>query len=180
MTGTLNVLAERDGAGWKLASPAPGRFRPSITQGAQLVAGRTIGVLEILGRAHLLIIPDGVAGYANAVGDVRVVQHGEALCAVLPGGITEATQATQTQAAAQGRVFRAPTSGRFYARSSPDKPPFVSAGDELAPGTTVCLLEVMKTFHRVTYSGERAKIRDVLVREGDDINAGDALLALED
>ena len=92
---------------------------------------------------------------------------------IAPGATTDAL----------GLVFRAPTSGRFYGRSSPDKPPFVTAGDELAAGATVCLLEVMKTFHRVHYGGadlpERAKVREVLVKDGDDVSAGDALLALE-
>jgi acetyl-CoA carboxylase biotin carboxyl carrier protein len=76
-------------------------------------------------------------------------------------------------------VFRAPTSGRFYGRPAPDKPAFVGAGTQLAAGTTICLLEVMKTFHRVTYSGDPARVRAVLVADGDDVNAGDALLALE-
>jgi biotin carboxyl carrier protein len=55
----------------------------------------------------------------------------------------------------------------------------VSAGTELVTGTTICLLEVMKTFHRVAYTGERAKVTKVLVDEGADVNAGDALVALE-
>jgi multidrug efflux pump subunit AcrA (membrane-fusion protein) len=41
----------------------------------------------------------------------------------------------------------------------------------------------MKTFHRVTYGGsnlpDRAKVRAVLVAEGADVTAGDALLALD-
>ena len=86
-------------------------------------------------------------------------------------------------ASATGLVFRAPTSGRFYGRPSPDKAPFVSIGDELAPGTTICLLEVMKTFNRVTYGGsglpERAKVREILVVEGADVTAGEPLLTLE-
>ncbi|MBL9012811.1 MAG: hypothetical protein JNL83_01465, partial [Myxococcales bacterium] len=55
--------------------------------------------------------------------------------------------------------------------------------DELAPGATVCLLEVMKTFHRVTYGGagvpERARVREVLVADGADVTQGDPLLALD-
>ena len=80
-------------------------------------------------------------------------------------------------------MFRAPTSGRFYSRSAPGKPAFVSVGDELGPNATVCLLEVMKTFHRVTYGGpglpERAKVREIFVADGADVTAGDPLLALE-
>jgi acetyl-CoA carboxylase biotin carboxyl carrier protein len=88
--------------------------------------------------------------------------------------------AAQTSSAVQtGLVFRAPTSGRFYTRSAPDKPPFVEVGTELAPGATICLLEVMKTFNRVTYHGAPARVKEVLVADGADVNSGDPLLALE-
>ena len=94
-----------------------------------------------------------------------------------------AAAASPAASTAGGLVFRAPTSGRFYGRSTPDKPPFVEPGTQLAHGATICLLEVMKTFHRVTYGGtglpDTARVSRVLVRDGDDVNAGDPLLALE-
>ena len=41
----------------------------------------------------------------------------------------------------------------------------------------------MKTFHRVTYGGAdvppRAKVRELLVADGADVNQGDPLLALD-
>ena len=111
----------------------------------------------------------------------RAVAYADVLFRVVAGAI-EGTAPDHDAAEAQavdGLVFRAPTSGRFYGRPSPDKPAFVTAGAELAPGTTICLLEVMKTFNRVTYSGARVRVREVLVAEGADVNAGEPLLALE-
>ena len=55
----------------------------------------------------------------------------------------------------------------------------MTAGAELHTGATVCLLEVMKTFNRVTYSGAPARVRALLVADGADVNAGDPILALE-
>ena len=114
------------------------------------------------------------------------VDYGALLVAIDPRAAASSTVATTQGAAAArtgGLTFRAPTSGRFYGRPSPDKPPFVSAGDELSAGTTICLLEVMKSFHRVTYGGpelpERARVREVLVADGADVNSGDPLLALD-
>ena len=173
----MKLLAERHDAGWRLAAPAPGVFRPRVESGAQLSPDRVLGTLEVLGRTHTLVVPDGVAGYVQAVAQ-RIVQYGDVLAILIPGGnVSVAEQAATAQAT--GHVFRAPTSGRFYGRPSPDKPPFVTAGDTLTPGATVCLLEVMKTFHRVHYSGEPARVREVLVREGDDVNAGDPLVAFD-
>jgi acetyl-CoA carboxylase biotin carboxyl carrier protein len=118
----------------------------------------------------------------------RPVAYGDVLFAItadvagIAGGSLESASASAA-AASHGLVFRAPTSGRFYGRPTPDKPPFVTVGAELSAGATVCLLEVMKTFHRVTYGGAdvppRARVRELLVADGADVNQGDALLALE-
>jgi acetyl-CoA carboxylase biotin carboxyl carrier protein len=80
-------------------------------------------------------------------------------------------------------VFRSPMSGRYYARPAPDKAPFLEVGQEIAKGETLCLLEVMKTFNRLTYAGDglpkRAKIVAIIPSDGDDLNRGDPILELE-
>ena len=80
-------------------------------------------------------------------------------------------------------AIRAPSSGRYWARPSPDKPPFVAAGDTITTGQTLCLLEVMKTFHRVTFTGPdlpaRARILTIRPTDGDDLAADDILIELE-
>jgi acetyl-CoA carboxylase biotin carboxyl carrier protein len=172
-----------------LASPRPGLFRIAVRAGDLVHPGSVLGELEALGRLTTVTVPDGVRGAVTAVcGAGRLarppVDHGATLVAIDPGALAGAALAPTSPAAsaaatAGGHVFRAPTSGRFYGRPSPDRPPFVTAGTALAPGATVCLLEVMKTFTRVTYSGEPARVREVLVPDGADVNAGDPLLALE-
>jgi len=184
----LEVAAERDGERWILTSPGPGWFVPGADPGDLVIAGRPIGELEVLGRRVRLLAPS-VHGINQPGHDTpRAVGHGDVLlvldtAATAPGLGASPTAPSAAEAAATGLVFRAPTSGRFYGRPAPDKPPFVSAGDEISPGATVCLLEVMKTFHRVTYGGpglpERARVREVLVADGADVTSGDPLLALE-
>lgn len=174
------VIAKAQGDGFVLSAPMPGVFRPLVQSGSALDADGIVGALEVLGATHELVVPAGAAGYVTNKPDGRSVQFGDVLVELAPGGVAGVAKTTTTAAAeTQGLVFRAPTSGRFYSRSTPDKPPFVSAGDELATGATVCLLEVMKTFHRVHYPGERVKVLAVLVKDGDDVNAGDPLLSLK-
>ncbi len=43
-----------------------------------------------------------------------------------------------------------PLPGTFYRRPSPDQPPFKAVGDAVAPGDTIGLVEVMKTFMPIT------------------------------
>ena len=195
---SLEVVATKQGDRWVLASPAPGWFFPLITQGDLVVRGHAIGELEVLGRRTRLVSPD-VQGIVQRALEVagggsldllapRAVGHGDPIgvldSAAQLTGLAAGTGGARDDAQVSGAlVFRAPTSGRFYGRPSPDKPAFVSVGDELAQGATICMLEVMKTFHRVTYGGtglpERAKVREILVGDGADVTAGEALLALE-
>ena len=39
--------------------------------------------------------------------------------------------------------------GTFYRSSSPDKPPFVSVGDIIKEGDTICIIEAMKLFNEI-------------------------------
>ena len=170
--------------GEELRAPQPGRFHRSVAADHLVAPGDPIGELEVLGKRLVVTAPKvrGLVQLVDEGGEAhRAVGYGDVLFRVVAGGAISAESGTAEpgHAAATGLVFRAPTSGRYYSRSSPDKPAFVTAGAELAPGATVCLLEVMKTFNRVTYSGARVRVRELLVADGADVNAGDPLLALE-
>jgi acetyl-CoA carboxylase carboxyltransferase component len=83
----------------------------------------------------------------------------------------------------EGLVFRAPLTGRVYFRPSPDKPPFVAVGDVIERGTTVCLVESMKSFSRIPYGGEalpqRARVVRFPVDDGADVDQEMPILELE-
>ncbi len=183
MSATKDVLVHRDGARTTLLAPEPGVFRPSVKSNAWLGAGDTLGTLEVLGRRIALIVPRAHSGSLEVEPRSRAVGYGDALATLdassRSGRADDETAPVDTAKAIDGLVFRAPTSGRYYGRPTPDKPVFVSVGSELQPGTTVCLLEVMKTFNRVAYAGAPARVRELLVADGADVNAGDPILAIE-
>lgn len=178
----------------RLRAPQPGWFVPAVEHGDLLRPGGVLGRLEILGAPYVLLATAQAAGSVRAPVAVahprlapRAVDFRDVLVLIdfelvqAAAGMDAAAGADATTSP-DGLVFRAPTSGRYYGRPAPDKPPFVAVGDELAPGATICLLEVMKTFHRVTYGGaglpERACVRQLLVADGADVTAGEPLLAL--
>lgn len=45
--------------------------------------------------------------------------------------------------------IRSPMIGTFYRSSTPDTPPFVSVGDKITKGQTVCIIEAMKLFNEI-------------------------------
>jgi acetyl-CoA carboxylase biotin carboxyl carrier protein len=66
------------------------------------------------------------------------------------------TPATQPKAAAEAPAsgkktieIKSPMIGTFYRSSNPDTPPFVSVGDKVSKGQTVCIIEAMKLFNEI-------------------------------
>ncbi len=75
-------------------------------------------------------------------------------------------------------VISAPLVGTFYAAPAPEQPPFVSVGDRVKKGQTVCLLEAMKTMVEVPAPCD-GEIRDVLKKNGELAAFGEALMRYE-
>jgi acetyl-CoA carboxylase biotin carboxyl carrier protein len=57
-------------------------------------------------------------------------------------------------------TIKSPMIGTFYRSASPEKPIFVNVGDEIAPGTVLCIIEAMKLFNEIEseISGRIVKI----------------------
>lgn len=45
--------------------------------------------------------------------------------------------------------IKSPMIGTFYRSGNPDSPPFVSVGDKVSKGQTVCIIEAMKLFNEI-------------------------------
>ena len=78
----------------------------------------------------------------------------------------------------EGPVIPAPLVGTFYAAPAPEQPPFVSVGDKVAKGQTVCLLEAMKTMIEVPAPCD-CVIAAILKANGDLAAFGEALMRYE-
>ncbi len=189
-TRELKLIAEKDGGRVLLLSPSVGLLSQAVEKNQILASGAPAGVLETLGVSYRLVAPAGAVGrvvtdrpgrvlepvgYRTVLYELAPVEEGSA-------GVSSAEEAAS--ATDGGLVFRAPYSGRFWHRPSPNDPPFVSDGDAVEEGETIGLIEVMKTFTHLHYAAEeglpaRAKIARVLVDDGGEVNAGDPILEIE-
>jgi acetyl-CoA carboxylase biotin carboxyl carrier protein len=174
----------------RLESPTVGLYRGAPHPGSLVTPETPIGQLEILGVLHHLLAPAEAFGAVMADPTVktrrRPVGHGDLLVALDPEVATGSAVRGEAAAVAGktgALVFRAPTSGRFYTRPGPGKPPLIEVGTAVQPGQAVGLIEVMKTFSRLHYGGEglpeQARVKAILVKDEEDVAAGDALFEVE-
>lgn len=174
----------------RLQAPAVGLWRGAPAPGTLVMPRGHLGELEVLGVLHQLVADEHshglVVGEVPGARTARVaVDYATVLLELDPSaGAVLAVEAEAEAGPAGGLAFRSPSSGRFYLRPAPDKAAFIEPGAILQEGQTVCLLEVMKTFHRISYGGaglpKRAKVIAVVPGDGADVEAGDVLLSLEE
>ncbi len=74
--------------------------------------------------------------------------------------------------------IKSPMIGTFYRQSGPDKPPFVSVGDEVEKGQVVCIIEAMKLFNEIE-SEVSGKIVKVLVDDASPVEFDQPLFLVE-
>jgi acetyl-CoA carboxylase biotin carboxyl carrier protein len=189
--GVERTGAEEAGGRWRVDSPGVGRFVDPPPAGLRLGAGDRVGALEVLGRRRELRLPTGVAGLGGRIAEPlaagTLVAYGDTLAWLDPGAESrpDADAAPEPSAPdrASGHAVRAPSSGRYYRRPSPDKPPFLELGDVVVAGQTVGLLEVMKTFTRIHYGGpglpERATVVACEAEDGAEVDEGAVLIRVE-
>ena len=77
-----------------------------------------------------------------------------------------APAAEAPKAQAEGTTVKAPLVGTFYAASAPGEAPFVSVGDTVKKGQTLCVLEAMKMMSEVPAPCD-CVILEILAKDGD-------------
>jgi acetyl-CoA carboxylase biotin carboxyl carrier protein len=62
---------------------------------------------------------------------------------------TTTAKAEKPAATSKTADIKSPMIGTFYRSTNPDSPPFVSVGDKVSKGQTVCIIEAMKLFNEI-------------------------------
>lgn len=75
-------------------------------------------------------------------------------------------------------TIKSPMIGTFYRQAGPDKPIFVSVGDEVEVGQVVCIIEAMKLFNEIE-SEVAGKIVKVLVEDASPVEFDQPLFLVE-
>lgn len=83
-----------------------------------------------------------------------------------------------TTIAHSGHHILSPMVGTMYISPSPESPPFVTVGQQVQVGDTLCIVEAMKMFNEI--EADRAgKIVAILVSNGDPVEYDQPLFVIE-
>jgi acetyl-CoA carboxylase biotin carboxyl carrier protein len=98
----------------------------------------------------------------------------------LPGQAPQpaaAEPAAEEEAVPEGELVRAPMVGTFYSSPSPDAEPFVSLGQHVSEGETMCIIEAMKMFNQIEAEASGTVVA-VLVESGQPVEFDQPLFVI--
>lgn len=87
--------------------------------------------------------------------------------------------AAVTEEPLSGTIVESPIVGTFYRSPAPDKPPFVSVGDKINAGDTLCIVEAMKLLNEIP-SPVSGIIRQILADNSEPVGYGAKLFIIEE
>ncbi len=98
-----------------------------------------------------------------------------------PAAAVPAAAASAAPAAApkeDGTAITSPMVGTFYRKPGPDSPAFVSVGDAVSEGQTLCIIEAMKVMNEIK-AEKSGTITAILVEDATPVQFGDALFRIK-
>ncbi len=116
----------------------------------ELLEESSLSEIEIVEGEESLRITRATAAPAAMAPQV-IAAPPAAVAAPAPAAAPEAAPAGagEDEGIPDGQVVRAPMVGTFYAASSPEAEPFVSKGQTVSMGDTLCIIEAMKMFNQI-------------------------------
>ncbi len=98
-------------------------------------------------------------------------------------GANAAEQAAQQQtqeetAASNYEEVKSPIVGTFYRSPSPDDPEFISIGDSVKPGQTLCIIEAMKIMNEIE-SEVSGVVKEIKVENAEPVEYNQTLFLIE-
>lgn len=91
---------------------------------------------------------------------------------------TPKTDAEIAPAEVSGHAIPSPMVGTFYNAPSPDANPFVSVGDPVSVGDTLCIIEAMKIMNPIE-ADVSGTIKKIMIQNAEPVEFGQALFIIE-
>lgn len=77
----------------------------------------------------------------------------------------------------EGHIIRSPMVGTFYRAPSPGAKPFVTEGQSVSTGETLCIIEAMKILNQIE-ADKSGKVLEILVDNGQPVEYNEPLFVI--
>ena len=147
----------------------------------KFVAKSGVNEVEIEMKGVKLVIKTGQTPIYQAAPAVVQAAPVQAAPAAAPAAAPQAAPAAapaKTEDTSKYIEIKSPMIGTFYRRPSPDKDIFVNIGDEIKPGSVLCVIEAMKLFNEIE-SEISGRIVKVLVDDSTPVEYDTPLFLVE-
>ncbi len=128
----------------------------------------TIKTHDPVGNSSYTIMPSAPAAMQAPQSVAHTVTAPTAPVAIESAPAASANQVT----------IKSPMIGTFYRSPGPDKPMCVNVGDEIKPGTVLCIIEAMKLFNEIE-SEQTGRIVKILVENAHPVEYDQPLFIIE-
>ena len=83
-----------------------------------------------------------------------------------------------TEKSSSGEEVLSPMPGTYYAAATPDDPPFITKGDSVREGQTLCIIEAMKIMNEIESECDGI-VTEIMVENGDPVEYNQPLLLID-
>ena len=97
---------------------------------------------------------------------------------VTPSQVESTTTAANKGAEASGNLMSSPMVGTYYSAPSPSAKPFVTVGQHVNKGDTICIIEAMKIMNQIE-ADHSGTVVEILVKDGEAVEFGQALIVIQ-
>lgn len=92
--------------------------------------------------------------------------------------VSNVTVSAAEKVESNAKVVKAPMVGTFYSKANPNANAFVTEGDRVEKGQTLCIIEAMKLMNEIE-SDYAGIVKKVLVKDGEMVEYGQPLFEIE-
>lgn len=148
-----------------------------IEQLAELVKAKDLGEITVADGEEVVTIKGKKCPPPPPMGGVPMPPMG------IPAGMPAAAPVMQQNAQAEapavsGNVVKSPIVGTFYAASAPDKPPFVTVGQQVKKGDVIMIIESMKLMNEVQSEFD-GTVAEILVKNGEAVEFDQPIMIIK-
>ena len=125
------------------------------------------------GRKYRVVKNANISTAVSSLPDLKIVEKNKSADKL---DIKE--EPKEVESTVKGESLLSPMPGTFYSSPTPDDPAFVSKGDIVKKGTTLCIIEAMKIMNEIEaeYDG---KVVDILVNNSEPVEYNQPLFIID-